>query len=94
MSDPAGFPATHRAMWMPIWSSTGIPPLVPDDMPRDSGGANLVEPESHTSLAEGMRRLASDTGLRTTLGANARAYAERKFAKQPALERLEAVLLG
>jgi len=94
MSDPAGFRATHRAMWMPIWSSTGIPPLVPDDMPRDSGGAILVEPESHTSLAEGIERLASDADLRVELGAKSRAYAERRFAKQPALERLEAVLLG
>ena len=34
------------------------------------------------------------TSDRTALGVNARAYAERKFAKQPALERLEAVLLG
>lgn len=94
MSDPAGFRGTHRAMWMPIWSSTGIPPLVSDDMPRDSGDAILVEPESPTSLAEGMKRLAADADLRAKLGANARAYAERKFAKQPALERLEAVLLG
>ena len=31
---------------------------------------------------------------RVELGAKSRAYAERRFAKQPALERLEAVLLG
>jgi glycosyltransferase involved in cell wall biosynthesis len=63
-------------------------------MPRDRGGAILIEPESHASLAEGMKRLAADADLRARLGASARAYAERKFAKQPALERLEAVLLG
>ena len=64
------------------------------DMLRESGGAVLIEPESPVSLAEGMQRLAADADLRARLGASARAYAERKFAKQPALERLEAVLLG
>jgi colanic acid biosynthesis glycosyl transferase WcaI len=64
------------------------------DVLRESGGALLVEPESPALLAEGMKRLAEDSGLRNRLGANARAYAERKFAKQPALERLEAVVLG
>jgi len=46
------------------------------------------------SLAEGMKRLAADAELRSTLGANARAYAERRLDKRPALERLEAVVLG
>jgi hypothetical protein len=32
--------------------------------------------------------------LRARLGANARAYAERRLAKRPALERLEAAILG
>jgi colanic acid biosynthesis glycosyl transferase WcaI len=85
--------ATSMASGRPLLAS--IDPATPAaDVLRESGGAILTEPESPVSLAEGMRRLASDAGLRTTLGANARAYAERKFAKQPALERLEAVLLG
>ena len=72
-----------------------IDPATPAaDVLRESGGAILTEPESPVSLAGGMKRLASDPVLRTALGVNARAYAERKFAKQPALERLEAVLLG
>jgi hypothetical protein len=41
-----------------------------------------------------MKRLAADSELRARLGANGRAYAERRLAKVPALERLEAVVLG
>jgi colanic acid biosynthesis glycosyl transferase WcaI len=61
---------------------------------RESGGALLVEPESPPLLAAGMRRLAADPELRAQLGVNARAYAERRLAKRPALERLEAAILG
>ena len=61
---------------------------------RDSGGAVLVEPESPPLPAAAMRRLAADAELRARLGANARAYAERRLAKRPALERLEAAILG
>ena len=64
------------------------------DLLRESGGALLVEPESAPLLAAGMRRLAADPELRAQLGANARAYAERRLAKRPALERLEAAILG
>ena len=46
------------------------------------------------SLADGMKWLAADSELRSRLGANARAYAERRLDKRPALERLEAVVLG
>jgi colanic acid biosynthesis glycosyl transferase WcaI len=63
-------------------------------MLRRSSGAVLVEPESPGSLAAAMQRLARDRELRTRLGANARAYAERRLAKHHALERLEAVLLA
>jgi colanic acid biosynthesis glycosyl transferase WcaI len=62
------------------------------DVLRASGGAVLVEPESPTSLADGMNLLTGDAELRSSLGARAREYAERKLAKQPALERLEAML--
>jgi colanic acid biosynthesis glycosyl transferase WcaI len=61
---------------------------------RESGGALLVEPEAPASLAAAMKRLAADSELRARLGANGRAYAERRLAKVPALERLEAVVLG
>jgi colanic acid biosynthesis glycosyl transferase WcaI len=59
---------------------------------RDSGGALLVEPESATALADGMRQLADDPVLRGRMGRNARRYAEQKLAKDAALDRLEAVL--
>ena len=85
--------ATSMASGRPLLAS--IDPTTPAaDVLRDSGGAILVEPESPTSLAEGMNRLAADPELRAELGAHARAYAERTLAKQPALERLEAVILG
>jgi colanic acid biosynthesis glycosyl transferase WcaI len=85
--------ATSMASGRPVLAS--IDSATPAaDVLRESGGALLVEPESPTLLAEGMKRLAEDSALRSRLGANARAYAERKLAKQPALERLEAVVLG
>jgi colanic acid biosynthesis glycosyl transferase WcaI len=59
---------------------------------RDSGCALLVEPESPPALANAMLRLAGDPVLRARLGGKARAYAERRFAKEPALARFEAVL--
>jgi colanic acid biosynthesis glycosyl transferase WcaI len=85
--------ATCMASGRPLLAS--IDPATPAaDVLRDSGGAILVEPESPTALAAGMKQLADDPKLRAELGARARAYAERKLAKQPALERLEAVMLG
>jgi colanic acid biosynthesis glycosyl transferase WcaI len=85
--------ATSMASGRPLLAS--IDPATPAaDILRESGGAVLIEPEAPVSLAEGMKRLAADADLRARLGASACAYAERKFAKQPALERLEAVLLG
>jgi colanic acid biosynthesis glycosyl transferase WcaI len=83
--------ATSMASGRPILAS--IDPETPAaHLLRDSEGALLVEPESAASLAEGMQRLAGDEGLRARLGQNARRYAERKLAKDVALERLEAVL--
>jgi colanic acid biosynthesis glycosyl transferase WcaI len=84
--------ATSMASGRPLLAS--IDPATPAaHLLRESGGAILVEPESPTSLAEGMRRLA-DPALRSELGVRARAYAEQKFAREPALERLEAAMLG
>ncbi|TMM27941.1 MAG: hypothetical protein E6F93_13350 [Actinobacteria bacterium] len=85
--------ATSMASGRPVLAS--IDETTPaGDVLRESGGAVLVEPEAPASLAAAMRRLAADSELRARLGANARDYAERRLAKGPALERLEAVLLG
>jgi colanic acid biosynthesis glycosyl transferase WcaI len=81
--------ASGRPLLASIDSATPAAELL-----RDSGGAVLVEPESPPLLAAAMRRLAADAGLRARLGANARAYAEKRLAKRPALERLEAAILG
>jgi len=85
--------ATSMASGRPVLAS--IDETTPaGDVLRESGGAVLVEPEAPASLAAAMGRLAADSELRARLGANARAYAERRLAKVPALERLEAVVLG
>jgi colanic acid biosynthesis glycosyl transferase WcaI len=85
--------APSMASGRPLLAS--IDPATPAaDVLRASGGAILVEPESPTSLADGMKQLAGDAELRRRLGLRAREYAERKLAKRPALERLEAVVLG
>jgi len=85
--------ATAMASGRPLLASIdGTTPAAA--MLRESGGALLVEPESPQHLAAGMRRLAADPELRARLGTNARTYAERRLAKRPALERLEAAILG
>jgi putative colanic acid biosynthesis glycosyltransferase WcaI len=85
--------ATSMASGRPLLAS--IDPATPAaDVLRQSGGAILVEPESATSLAAAMRDLAGDAALRTRLGKNARVYAERRLAKRPALQRLEAAVIG
>jgi colanic acid biosynthesis glycosyl transferase WcaI len=61
---------------------------------RRSGGAVLVEPESSSALAEAMTRLARDVRLRIELGVRGRRYAELNLAKEPALRRLEAAIVG
>jgi colanic acid biosynthesis glycosyl transferase WcaI len=81
--------ASGRPLLASIDSATPAAELL-----RESGGALLVEPESPPLLAAAMRRLAADSDLRARLGTNARAYAERRLAKGPALERLEAAILG
>jgi putative colanic acid biosynthesis glycosyltransferase WcaI len=83
--------ATSMASGRPVLAS--VDPETPAAyLLRASGGALVVEPESAMSLAEGMRRLACDAALRARMGRKARRYAERKLAKDAALERLEAVL--
>jgi glycosyltransferase involved in cell wall biosynthesis len=60
---------------------------------RESGAAVFVEPEDAAALAGAMRRLRDDAGLRAELGAKARAFAERRLAKERSLEQLEEAIL-
>jgi colanic acid biosynthesis glycosyl transferase WcaI len=60
----------------------------------ESGGALVVPPESPEALANAMRRLRARPSLRLDLGEKARAYAERHFGRDHALQRLESVLIG
>jgi colanic acid biosynthesis glycosyl transferase WcaI len=83
--------ATSMASGRPVLASIDLDTPAADLL-RDSGGALLVEPESPMSLAEGMGYLARDAALRAHMGQKARYYAEQMLAKDPALERLEAVL--
>jgi colanic acid biosynthesis glycosyl transferase WcaI len=85
--------ATSMASGRPVLAS--IDPATPAaNVLRESRGAVLVEPEAPTALAAAMKRLAADSELRARLGSCARGYAERRLAKQPALERLEAAIIG
>jgi colanic acid biosynthesis glycosyl transferase WcaI len=61
---------------------------------RKSGAAILVEPESPRALAVAMRDLATNPELRAAMGEQGRAFAEEHLAKEPALRRLEAAILG
>ena len=78
--------ATSMASGRPLLAS--IDPATPAaDVLRESGGAILVDPESPPLLAEGMKRLAADSELRSRLGAKARAVLYGSY-----LARLEDML--
>jgi colanic acid biosynthesis glycosyl transferase WcaI len=64
------------------------------DLLRRSGAAILVEPESPVALAGAMRELATDPDRRAAMGRSGRAFAEEHLAKEPALRKLEAAILG
>ena len=64
------------------------------DLLRKSGAALLVEPESPAALADAMRELAADPDRRAAMGHSGRAFAEEHLAKEPALRKLEAAILG
>lgn len=66
----------------------GIPEVVGNE---ESGGL-LVPPGDVTALAQAMRRLAEDAGLRTRLGSAARARIERLYTWDMSAQRLLAAL--
>jgi colanic acid biosynthesis glycosyl transferase WcaI len=85
--------ATYMASGRPIIASIdGETPAA--DLLRKSGGAILVEPESPQALARAMGELGRDPVRRSELGRRGREFAERHLAKEPALGRLEAAILG
>ncbi|MFL5955200.1 MAG: glycosyltransferase family 4 protein [Gaiellaceae bacterium] len=60
----------------------------------ESGGALIVAPESPSDLADAMRRLRDDPGLRAELGRRGRDYAERSLGRRERLQDLERIVLG
>lgn len=85
--------ATYMASGRPIVAS--IDSRTPAaELLRRSGGAILVEPESPAALARAMGDLARNPAQRRDLGRRGRDFAERHLAKEPALARLEAAILG
>jgi colanic acid biosynthesis glycosyl transferase WcaI len=85
--------ATSLASGRPIIGSIDLQTPAADLL-RKSGAALLVEPESPTALAGAMRELAADSERRAAMGRSGRAFAEEHLAKEPALRKLEAAILG
>ena len=85
--------ATSLASGRPIVGSIGLQTPAADLL-RKSGAAILVEPESPGALAHAMRELAADPDRRAAMGRRGREFAEEHLAKEPALARLEAAILG
>jgi putative colanic acid biosynthesis glycosyltransferase WcaI len=85
--------ATALASGRPVLASLGTETPAAELL-RQSGGAVLVEPESPPALAAAMQALAQDREQRLELGRRGRRYAETNLAKEEALRRLEAAILG
>jgi colanic acid biosynthesis glycosyl transferase WcaI len=85
--------ATSLASGRPIIGSLDLQTPAAELL-RRSGGAILVEPEVPAALAAAMRELASDPERRADMGRQGRAFAERHLAKEPALRKLEAAIVG
>ena len=85
--------ATSLASGRPIIGSIDLQTPAADLL-RKSGAAILVEPESPAALAGAMRELAADPDRRAAMGRSGRAFAEEHLAKEPALRKLEAAILG
>jgi glycosyltransferase involved in cell wall biosynthesis len=62
------------------------------DILRRSGGALVVEPGRGDAIADAVRRLRSDPGLRASLGRQARAFATRYYARDVLARRYLDVL--
>lgn len=96
MSETANLPskiATSLASGRPIIGSIGLETPAAQLL-RASGAAILVEPESSEALAAAMCELAQDPKRQTRLGRAARSFAEMHLGKGPALELLEAAIVG
>lgn len=61
---------------------------------QDAACGLIVPPEDAPALASAIRTLAGDPGLRTRLGANGRAYAERELDRDVILRRFEQQLVA
>ena len=85
--------ATYLASGRPIVASIdlGTPAA---ELLRASGGAMIVPPDSPGALAQAMRTLHDRPELRDELARRGRVYAVQHLAKDPALQRLEAEVLG
>jgi colanic acid biosynthesis glycosyl transferase WcaI len=55
------------------------------------GAGNVVAPDDNAGFVDRVLALADDAGLRRTMGANARAFAEANFAVDTIADRFEAV---
>jgi colanic acid biosynthesis glycosyl transferase WcaI len=85
--------ATSLASGRPIIGSLDLQTPAAELL-RRSGGAILVEPETPAALAAAMSDLAVDAKRRAELGRKGRAFAEQHLAKEPALRKLEAAIIG
>ncbi len=85
--------ATSLASGRPIIGSIDLQTPAADLL-RKSGAAILVEPESPAALAGAMRELVSDPDRCAAMARRGRAFAEEHLAKEPALRKLEAAILG
>jgi glycosyltransferase involved in cell wall biosynthesis len=85
--------ASYLASGRPIVASIDLDTPAADLL-RASGGALLVPAEAPEALAEAMRSLRDDEGMRRRLGSSGRRYAETMFASEPILDRLERAFVG
>lgn len=61
---------------------------------QDAACGLVTTPEDAAAMADAIRTLAGDAGLRARLGASGRAYAERELSQDVILRRFEAQLLA
>ncbi|HLA64378.1 MAG TPA: hypothetical protein VK610_08105, partial [Rhodothermales bacterium] len=75
----------------PLLTAMPLENLASRIVAREGAGV-VVAPDDLEGFVVGGRRLLDDATARTTMGANARAYAERAFAIDAITDRFEAVL--